>query len=86
MSAKRLLRSVKKQQYLSDDNYGGRNNRSAIDVVLKKVFTLTTYQLTKTNAAITDCDAKACYDRILSHVMALTNIKAGLPRKLQLRS
>lgn len=81
LSAKRLLNSAEKQQYISDENYGGRNNRSAIDVVLKKVFTLTTYHLTRTNAAITDCDAKACYDRILPHVMALANIKAGLPKK-----
>ena len=81
MSARRLMTNVERQQYLSDENYGGRNNRSSIDVVMKKVFTLTTYKLTRTNAAITDCDAKACYDRILPHVMALANIKAGLPKK-----
>ena len=82
MSAKRLISSVEDQQYLSDENYGGRNNRSAIDVVLKKVFTITTYHLTRTNAAITDCDAKACYDRILPHLMALVNMKAGMPKKV----
>ena len=43
MSARRLLKNIEKQQYLSDENYGGRKHRSAIDVVLKKVFTLTIY-------------------------------------------
>eukprot|EP00978_Attheya_sp_CCMP212_P046669 scaffold404349_cov28-Attheya_sp.AAC.1 len=36
----------------------------------------------RSNGAITDCGAKACYDGILAIIAALTNYKAGLPEHM----
>ncbi len=65
-----------------DEQYGGRTGRAAIDVVLLKECTLAIMHLQRSNGAITDCDAKACYDRILAIIATLTNAKAGLPEHL----
>eukprot|EP00957_Ditylum_brightwellii_P062738 4761367-Ditylum_brightwellii.AAC.1 len=33
----------------------------------------------RANATFTDCNAKACYDRIITIITALAGYKAGLP-------
>eukprot|EP00957_Ditylum_brightwellii_P136509 10410475-Ditylum_brightwellii.AAC.1 len=43
------------------------------------MFTLETFHLMQANAAFTDCDAKACYDRMVAIVIGLALHKVGLP-------
>jgi hypothetical protein len=72
------MKNQEKHKTLADEQYGGRNGRSAIDVVLLKEFTLGIFHLSRCNAAIIDCDAQACYDRILPVLVTLAYFKAGL--------
>ena len=60
-------------------NSGGRKVRSTIDVVMLKYFTLGIMHMQRRNCAITDCDARACYDRILPAVLYFTYHKMGSP-------
>eukprot|EP00978_Attheya_sp_CCMP212_P032184 scaffold124289_cov63-Attheya_sp.AAC.2 len=60
-----------------DEQYGGRNGRSAIDVVMLMELTLGIFHLQRSNGAITDCDATACYDCIIALLVALAYSKAA---------
>eukprot|EP00978_Attheya_sp_CCMP212_P026026 scaffold84859_cov54-Attheya_sp.AAC.1 len=80
--ARRLMKNSERHKYIVDEQYGGRNGRAASDVILLKEFTLAIMYMQRSNGAITDCDAKACYDRILTTIAALTNYKAGLPEHM----
>eukprot|EP00957_Ditylum_brightwellii_P116424 8880754-Ditylum_brightwellii.AAC.1 len=42
-------------------------------------FTYEILHLMQVNAAFTNCDAKACYDRIVEILTSLAEYKAGLP-------
>jgi hypothetical protein len=72
------MKNLEKHKALANEQYGGQNGRSAIDVVLLKEFTLGILHLKRCNGAIIDCDAKACYNRILAVLVALVYFKAGL--------
>ena len=76
---RRLLKEAEKSQYLDDNSYGGRNGRCTMDAVMKKFHTVQIMHLCRSNGALTDCDAKACYDRIVLLVLYLSYSKAGLP-------
>eukprot|EP00957_Ditylum_brightwellii_P106153 8097987-Ditylum_brightwellii.AAC.1 len=75
----RLMANSEKYQYMNDDQHKGRNGREALDVVLGKTFTFETLHLQCANFGCTDCNAKACYDRIIPLVLLLTYFKAGMP-------
>jgi hypothetical protein len=75
---RRAMKNMEKHNLMADEQYGGRNGRSAIDVVMLKTFTIAIFHLMRCNGAIIDCDAKACYDRILPALIALLYYKAGL--------
>eukprot|EP00957_Ditylum_brightwellii_P082498 6271966-Ditylum_brightwellii.AAC.1 len=62
--------------YLDDDQNNRRNSRSAIDIVLVKVFTFDTAHFQRANFGCTDCDTKACYDRIVPTILLLAYFKA----------
>eukprot|EP00957_Ditylum_brightwellii_P144051 10976326-Ditylum_brightwellii.AAC.1 len=69
--ARRLMPHAEKH----DHRYG----RTASDVTLLSALTTETFTLQGANAALTDCDAKACCDWILPQLVSLTPHKAGLP-------
>eukprot|EP00957_Ditylum_brightwellii_P072076 5478751-Ditylum_brightwellii.AAC.1 len=71
MIAHRLLKNAENYDMLSDNQWGGQNRRSAIDVPMFKTFTLEIFYLTRANAAFTDCNARACYDRIIAILTGL---------------
>jgi hypothetical protein len=56
-----------------DEQWGSRTGRSANSVVLLKHFTYEMMNLTKSDGATFDNDAKACFDRIIP---ALTNLRS----------
>eukprot|EP00957_Ditylum_brightwellii_P052311 3967749-Ditylum_brightwellii.AAC.1 len=65
-----------------ENQWGGRNGRSAIDIPILKAFTLEPFHLMRANAVFTDCDACAYYNRIVAIVTGLALHKAGLPIKM----
>eukprot|EP00957_Ditylum_brightwellii_P177298 13506285-Ditylum_brightwellii.AAC.1 len=65
--------------FLSNNQWGGRNGQSAINVPTLKTFTLETLHLIHANAVFTNCDAHACYDRMIGITTGLALHKAGLP-------
>lgn len=77
--AKQLMHNAEHHQTLDKDQHGGRNGRCAIDIVLGKSFMLETFHLQKANADFTDCNTKACYDRIVPLILLLAYYKKGLP-------
>ena len=77
--ARRLVTNAEYHTMVPMNNSGGRKGRSAIDVVMLKYFTVATMHMQRRNCAITDCDARACYDRILPIILYFTYHKMGLP-------
>eukprot|EP00957_Ditylum_brightwellii_P169084 12869246-Ditylum_brightwellii.AAC.1 len=73
------MHNTEKHQYLNEDQHSGRNGWEALDIVLGKTITFETLHFQRTNFGCTDCDAKACYDRIVPLVLLLAYFKAGLP-------
>ena len=69
--SRRLMRNAERHKYFNDDQHGGRNGRKATDIVLGKAYTFDTFHLQRSNFGCTDCDAKACYDRIIPLVLLL---------------
>lgn len=63
--ARRLMQNRKKHKHFNKNQHEGRNNRSAIDIVLGQTFTLETCHIERANIDCTDCDVKVCYDRML---------------------
>ena len=61
------------------NNSGGRKGKTAMDVVMLKFFTLSTCTMQRKNCALTDCDDRACYDRILPILLSLCYSKMVLP-------
>ena len=66
-------------QYLDDSKYGGRNDKTAKDAVMKTFLTLQPWQLQQHNGALTDCNTKACYNRVVPLLLYMCYQKANLP-------
>ena len=77
--ARRLIQHAEAYNLIPNNNYGGRKGRTAIDVVMYKYLTIGIFHMQRHNCAITDCDATACYDRILPVLLSLCYHKMGLP-------
>lgn len=77
--ARRLIKNAEEYNMIPKNNCGGRKGRSAMDVVMLKYITLSTCTMQRRNCALTDCDARACYDRILPILLSLCYCKMGLP-------
>eukprot|EP00957_Ditylum_brightwellii_P051026 3869311-Ditylum_brightwellii.AAC.1 len=69
---------MEKERYLDDNQHKGRNGRATIDIILGKSFTFDTAHFQRADIGCTNCDAKACYNRILPIVLLLAYFKAGL--------
>jgi hypothetical protein len=67
---------------LSDEQYGSRKGKTAIDVAMKKIFTYTIMGLTKTDGATFHNDAKACYDRIRLLLVFLRSRRLGMSQEV----
>eukprot|EP00957_Ditylum_brightwellii_P038120 2882746-Ditylum_brightwellii.AAC.1 len=73
------MKNAERHKYLSDDQHGGRNGREAPDIAFRKTITFDTLHLQRANFGYTDCDVKACYNRIIPLVLLLAYFKAGVP-------
>eukprot|EP00957_Ditylum_brightwellii_P041067 3110179-Ditylum_brightwellii.AAC.1 len=59
------MTNAERHKYLSDNQHGGRNGCKAPDIVFGKTIPFDTLHLQRANFGCTDCNAKACYDRII---------------------
>eukprot|EP00957_Ditylum_brightwellii_P166476 12671918-Ditylum_brightwellii.AAC.1 len=75
----RTLQNAEDFSHLHTSQYGGRKGRSVIDIPMASTFILESMHMQQANATFADCNAKACYDRIITIIMALAEYKAGLP-------
>eukprot|EP00957_Ditylum_brightwellii_P069815 5301500-Ditylum_brightwellii.AAC.1 len=57
--AKRTMTQAEKYNNLDDAQYGGRKGQEAIKPAVIKILTVEICHLRRSNAAFTDCDAKA---------------------------
>eukprot|EP00957_Ditylum_brightwellii_P084536 6428113-Ditylum_brightwellii.AAC.1 len=72
------MENAEKQKYFHNGQWGGRKGQAAIDAPMLKIFTIKTFYLIQDNAAFTDCNAKACYNKIVAIITSLAQHKAGL--------
>lgn len=80
--AKRLMQNAEQHLTLDKDQHGGKNGGCAMDIVMGKTFMLETFYLQRLSAGCTDCNAKACYNRIVPLILLLAYYKKGLPYEL----
>eukprot|EP00957_Ditylum_brightwellii_P107918 8231972-Ditylum_brightwellii.AAC.1 len=73
------MQNAEKHQYLNEDQHGSRNRREVQDIVLGKTLTFETLHFQQANFGCTNCNAKACYDRIVPLVLIIAYFEAGLP-------
>eukprot|EP00957_Ditylum_brightwellii_P057467 4356915-Ditylum_brightwellii.AAC.1 len=65
IAARQLMTNAERHKYLSDNQHGGRNGSEVPDIIFGKTITFDTLHLQGANFGCTDCNAKACYDRII---------------------
>jgi hypothetical protein len=78
---RRLLANAERHNFISDNQYGGRQGREAIDIPTLTAWQMDIVYMSRSNIAYTDCDARACYDQIIPEFTALAQYQAGLPEK-----
>ena len=78
---RQLLQNAEHHEHITEHQYGGRQGREAIDVPVLQAWQIEIFTLARNNVALTDCDAKACYDRVIPLILAIAQIQAGLPVK-----
>eukprot|EP00957_Ditylum_brightwellii_P055732 4223048-Ditylum_brightwellii.AAC.1 len=75
----RTLQNLEEYHHLHTSQYSGRKGHSAIGIPISSTFILESMHMQRANATFTDCDAKACYDCIITIITALAEYKTGLP-------
>eukprot|EP00957_Ditylum_brightwellii_P124795 9512489-Ditylum_brightwellii.AAC.1 len=76
---RQTLQNAEDFSHLHTSQYGERKGQSAIDIPMASIFILESMHMQWANATFTDCDAKVCYDCIITIITALAEYKAGLP-------
>eukprot|EP00957_Ditylum_brightwellii_P116123 8858060-Ditylum_brightwellii.AAC.1 len=76
-----LIHNAERHNFLREDQHGGCNGSEALDIAHGKTITFETLHFQRANFGCSDCDAKACYDRIVPLVLLLAYFKAGLPHQ-----
>eukprot|EP00957_Ditylum_brightwellii_P005486 419899-Ditylum_brightwellii.AAC.1 len=65
--------------YLADEQHGDRKGRTSIDIVLLSHVTTEIQHYQQSNAAMTDCNAKPCFNCITPELLALLYANVGCP-------
>ena len=76
--AQKMMKTAEKHGLVSDEQYGGRNNRMAQSAVINKIMYYNISHQLGMGAAFMDDDARACYDRIITPLSSLECTKWGL--------
>ena len=80
--ARKLTWNAEDHNFLPEDNWGGRQLRSAGDLGLHRVLTLQLSTLTRTTLGQVDLDAKSCYNCIIRPIAVIACYKFGMPINL----
>ena len=83
---RKMLQHGERHGYLAREQFGSRNDKSAIEHALNKRLTIDIARQTKIPAAYIANDAKSCYDRILLMVAYLTMRHMGIPENTAISS
>jgi hypothetical protein len=78
--SRRLMAQGEKLKVFGEEQWGSRTGRSATTAFLLKHFSYLMMNLTKTDGATFDNDAKACFDRIIPALTNLRSRQLGRPR------
>eukprot|EP00957_Ditylum_brightwellii_P125123 9538246-Ditylum_brightwellii.AAC.1 len=73
------MKHVEDHKYIAGKQHSGRECTASINVVAISRLTTETQHYQCSNAAMTDCNAKSCFDRITPELLALLYAKAGCP-------
>jgi len=79
---KKMVANAIKHGAIHPSAYGSVPKRTAQDAAMEKTMSLDMIRVTKRNAAIFDCDAKGCYDRIVAALQTVANRRLGVKRKI----
>ena len=74
----KMTRHAENKNYVTDEQYDGRNGRMAQSIVLNKLFYYNFSHQTLTLCAFMENDARACYDRIVTCMSSLECRKRGI--------
>jgi hypothetical protein len=78
----KMMRHAEELLDITDSQYGARKGRKTHDMLLLKELKFAYSQITKTELATFDNDAKACYDRITVLLASLICRNKGVPRQV----
>eukprot|EP00957_Ditylum_brightwellii_P070736 5376084-Ditylum_brightwellii.AAC.1 len=73
------MKHAEDHKYIANEQHSARKGRASINVVAMSRFTTETQHYQRSNAAMTDCNAKSCNDWIIPELLALLYAKAGCP-------
>eukprot|EP00957_Ditylum_brightwellii_P190199 14477927-Ditylum_brightwellii.AAC.1 len=76
------MKHAEDHKYLADAQHRGRAELASIDVVALKQFTTETQHYQRCNSRMSDCNAKASYNRITPELLSLLYYKAGYPKEV----
>eukprot|EP00957_Ditylum_brightwellii_P132680 10116776-Ditylum_brightwellii.AAC.1 len=71
------MNRVEKQGHLHEDLHGGRKGCTALDPVLITTISRESFHLQRANAGTTECDAVACYGRMIVGPTSIVQTNAG---------
>ena len=77
----KMVNKALEEDQIHPSAYGSVPQRTAQDAVLKKVLSMDMIQVTKVTGAIFDCDAKGCYDRIITALQTIFSRRLGIPKR-----
>ena len=77
-----MIHYAEQNNLITDEQYGGRQNRMAQSVVLNKICYYNLSHQTLTRCAFMDDDARACYDRIITSLSSVECRRWGMSYKV----
>ena len=76
---KRMVQAAEKLNFIPQDNFGSRNNKSAPEVCVCRLLFFDIVRLSKLNAALGSYDAQTCYDRVVHSLTSMIAQSVGVP-------
>eukprot|EP00957_Ditylum_brightwellii_P153511 11683944-Ditylum_brightwellii.AAC.1 len=78
------MKNAEWHNHLDHAQYGGRQGRMSIDLVVIKVPTLEVSHFQRSNMGMTDCNAKACHGQIILDIAAILETKVGAHKNISM--
>eukprot|EP00957_Ditylum_brightwellii_P120071 9162534-Ditylum_brightwellii.AAC.1 len=78
----RTMHNAEKHNFIHDDLHGGQHGRTAIDPVVITTLNQETFHFQRANTTETDCNAAACYDRMILGITSIAETNACTPKEV----